>query len=112
MWQRRTKGKHSHMKKRQLDQMAQKIGTGSDINTPSRNIEETKHTQIVMQQSNNSTHYQALNNGSFLDVEYCMQNTDISITVGCYSAIRNTPIMSDKEYYLFSEQYKILKPEQ
>jgi len=110
MWQRRKKGKHSHMEGRQLAQMAKKIKSVSDVSTPPRNIEEAK--QILMQQSNNSTHNQALNNGLFLDIDYYMQDTEMSITIGCYSAIRNTPIITDKEFYLFSEQYKTLKPEQ
>jgi len=70
MWQRRKKGKHSHMEGRQLAQMAKKIKSVSDVSTPPRNIEETK--QILMQQSNNSTHNQALNNGLFLDNDYYM----------------------------------------
>ena len=53
-------------------------------------------------------HIQALNNGLFLDIEYY---AEISITIGRYSAMRNTPIISDKEFYLFSEQYKILQSE-
>lgn len=103
------------MEKRQLAQITKKkkkkIKMEFDINTSPRNIKETKHRQILMQQSNNSTYNQALNIRPFLDFKYCMQDTEMSKTISCYSAIRNTPI-SDKEYYLFLEQYKTLKPEQ
>lgn len=112
MWQRRKKGKYNHMEGRQLTQIVNKIKPVIDVNTPTHNIEEIKNREIFLQQSNNSTHSHALNNGLFLDIKYYMQNTDYEMTIGRYSAIRSTPIISDKEFYLFSDQYKTLKPNQ
>lgn len=41
-----------------------------------------------------------------------MQDTKWNITVGRYIANRSMPIISDKEFYLFLEQFRTLKPEQ
>jgi len=112
MWKRRKKTKYNHMEGRKLAQIVNKIKPVTDVKTPTHNIEEIKNREILMQQSNNSTHNHALNNGLFLDIKYYMQDTEMSITIGRYSAIRNTPIISEKEFYLFSDQYKTLKTNQ
>lgn len=75
----------------------------NEICVPTHNIkndEEIKNREILMQQSNKSTHHHSLNNGLFLDIQYYMQDTQMDITICRYSAIRGTSIISDNSSYI------------
>ena len=99
MCQRRKKGKkYSHMEG-QLAQIAKKIEPISSV--------RRLYLYVILNKLSITNKFLTV---YFLTLNIICRNIEISITIGHYSAIRNMPIL-DKEFYLFSEQYKTLQPE-
>lgn len=59
--------------------------------------------------SDSSTHANALANGLFLDINYYMQSSDPTLTIGRYGSFTNAPVTGFDIYDLSGEEFYTLK---
>jgi len=72
----------------------------------------TKRSEVIdlssLNLSESSIHANALPNGLFLDVDYYMQTSEPTITIGRYGSVTNAPVTGYEIYTLIREEFYTL----
>ena len=98
---------YSHFEGRSLGRIAKKYNfcTSTPLSNQSINTMDLSKFNL----SENSTHANALDNGLFLDVEYYLESTEPTFTIGQYGSITNAPVTGFDTYNLIAEEFCSLK---
>jgi len=106
-WQRKRKPLYSHFEGRSLGRIAKKYKLNTSTPISNKNSETLELSELNLSES--STHANALDNGLFLDIDYYMQSSDPSLTIGQYGSLTNAPVIGFDIYNLNGEEFYTLK---